>query len=266
MMDGWVKVVKKLSRGYLKIFCRPGDEKWVNLALSYWQGEITDLTRVKSSPHAIVYEGTVMAQSCYFKRYTMRGISDRIKHILRPSRARRDLINGEMIQSLGFYSPHSLCLIEECRAGFVQQSALITGAIKDALSVTCWINEECADSPDLRQRFLKAFGHVAGAWHSKGLHHGDMRLGNILCRFLNGEFVFFWLDNERTKWYTTLPMSRRINNLVQVNMNRKLTLTDRMRFWSAYIEKAGLPSHQEKRIMRKVIKKTVKRWKKKDWI
>ena len=266
MMDGWVKVVKKLSRGHLKIFCRPGDEKWVNLAFSYWQGEITDLTRVKSSPDTIVQEGTVMAQSCYFKRYMMRGISDRIKHIIRPSRARRDLINGKMIQSLGFYSPRSLCLIEECRAGFVRQSALITGAIKDAPSVGYWINQEFADSQELRQRFLEAFGHVVGAWHSKGLHHGDMRLGNILCRFLNGEFVFYWLDNERTKRYAAFSLSRRVSNLVQVNIDPDLPQTDRMEFWKAYIEETGLSARQEKELMRKVILKTGKRWKKKGWI
>jgi tRNA A-37 threonylcarbamoyl transferase component Bud32 len=266
MMDGWVKVVKKLSRGHLKIFYRPGDEKRVNLAFSYWQGEITGLTRVKSSTDTIVHEGTVMAQSCYFKRYMMRGVSDRIKHIIRPSRARRDLINEEMIQSLGFYSPRSLCLIEECRAGFVRQSALITGAIKDAPSVSYWINQGFADSPELRQRFLKAFGHVAGAWHSKGLHHGDMRLGNILCRFLNGEFVFYWLDNERTKRYAILPLPRRVSNLVQVNMEPGLSPMDRMEFWKAYIEKNSLSTRQEKELMRKVILKTKKRWEKKGWI
>jgi hypothetical protein len=148
----------------------------------------------------------------------------------------------------------------------LRQSALVTEAIKDAPSVSYWINQGFADSPELRQRFLPAFGHVAGALHSKGLHHGDMRLGNILCSFSNGEFVFYWLDNERTKRYAILPLSRRVNNLVQVNMEPGLSPMDRMEFWNAYIEKNNLSARQEKELMRKVIRKTRKRWEKKGWI
>jgi Lipopolysaccharide kinase (Kdo/WaaP) family. len=265
-MKGWVKVEKKLFRGYLKIYHRPGDGKWVDLAFPYWQGELTSLTRIESSQSAVVHEGNVEALPCYFKRYLIRDFKDRIKHIIRPSRARRAMRGDAKVQSCGFNSPRVLCLIEERISGLLRQSALVTEAIKGAPSVSYWINQGFADSPELRQRFLPAFGHMAGAWHSKGLHHGDMRLGNILCRFFNGEFVFYWLDNERTKRYTTLPLSRRVNNLVQVNMEPGLSPMDRMELWNVYIEENDLSARQEKEVMRKVIRKTRKRWEKKGWI
>ena len=259
IMDDCIKTEKKLSRGYLKIFYRRGDEKWGNLALSYWEGKIERLTRVKSSPHTIIHAGTVMDQSFYFKRYLMRDTGDRIKHIIRPSRARRAFVNGEMIEALGFHPPRSVCFIEEWRAGFIQESALITEAIKDAPEVRCYIDTVTTGSVQLRRQFLQSLGRAVGAMHSRGVHHGDMRVGNILCRFLHDEFVFYWLDNERTKRYATLPMSRRINNLVQLNMERGLTLTDRMRFWKAYMEESRIPSIQEKEITHKVMKKTMER-------
>ena len=265
-MKNWVKAVKKLSPGHLKIYHRPGDDKWVDLAFSYWKGELTSLTEVESSQFAVVHEGSIGALSCYFKQYLIRDYKDRIKHIIRPSRARRALINGEMVQSSGFNSPRALCLIEEYRFGIVYQSALITEAINDAPSVTNLINNGTFDSPRRMHQLLVSFGHAVGLWHSKGLHHGDMRLGNILCRLYNDEFVFYWLDNERTKKYTTLPLSKRINNLVQVNMEPGLSPMDRMQFWNAYIEKHNLSARQEKRLMRKVIQKTKERWKKKGWI
>lgn len=265
-MKGWVKVEKKLFRGYIKIYHHSGEDRWVDIAVSYWEGGMTPLTRVESSQSAVVHEGNVEALSCYFKRYLIRDFKDRIKHIIRPSRARRAMRSDEKVQSYGFNSPRSLCLIEERRYGFLRQSALVTEAIKDAPSVSYWINQGFDNSPELRQRFLSAFGHVAGTWHSKGLHHGDMRLGNILCSFRNGEFVFYWLDNERTERYTLLPLSRRVNNLVQVNMEPGLSPMDRMEFWNAYIEKNNLSARQEKELMHKVIRKTRKRWKKKGWL
>ena len=265
-MKGWVKVEKKLFRGYLEIYHRPGEDKWVDIAVSYWEGGMTHLTKVESSQFAVVHEGNVGALSCYFKRYLIRDYRDGIKHIIRPSRARRALRGDEKVQSYGFNSPRALCLIEERISGLLRQSVLVTESIKDAPSVSYWINQGFADSPELRQQFLEDFGHVAGVWHSKGLHHGDMRLGNILCSFSNGKFVFYWLDNEGTKRYTILPLSRRVNNLVQVNMEPGLSPMDRIGFWNAYIEKNNLSARQEKELMRKVIRKTGKRWKKKGWI
>lgn len=265
-MKGWVKVEKKLFRGYLKIYHRPGEDRWVDIAVSYWKGKLTPLTRIESSHSAVLHKGNVEALTCYFKRYLIRDFKDMIKHIIRPSRARRALRGDEEVQASGFNSPRALCLMEEHISGLLRQSALVTEAIDGAPSATYWINQGFADSQDQRLRFLKAFGHVVGEWHSKGLYHGDMRLGNILSRPDNGEFVFYWLDNEGTKRYTTLPLSRRVNNLVQVNMDTGLSRMDRMEFWNAYIEKNSLSVQQEKELMLKVTRKTRKRWKKKGWV
>lgn len=57
------------------------------------------------------------------------------------------------------------------------------------------------------------------------------------------------------------------SNLMQLNMEREgLTRADRFRFWRAYAEASGIPSDRHKRVMRRVIRKTRKRWKKRGWL
>ena len=190
--------------------------------------------------------------------------------MIQMSRAKRALIRGEEIQALGFSSPRVLCLIEERRAGFVRQSALITEAIHDASNIRDWLDRpelEVANSIRRKRQLLRAFGRAVGAWHEAGLYHGDMRTSNILCRTSKGEFTFFWLDNERSRKFALLPMRFRVHNLMQVNMERRgVTLMDRMRFWKAYLEETHISSNQQKRIIWKVIRKTKKRWKKRGWM
>ncbi|UCD70747.1 MAG: hypothetical protein JSW70_07000 [Syntrophobacterales bacterium] len=244
----------------------------MNLALAYWQGKLNGLSIVRSSRFAIVHKFSVAPGSltCYAKRFLIRDWSDWIKHMIQMSRAKRALIRGEEIQALGFSSPRALCLIEECWAVFVRQSALITEAIHDAPNIRDWLNRpelEVANSIQRKRQLLRTFGRAVGAWHEAGLYHGDMRTSNILCRTYKGGFTFFWVDNERSRKFARLPMRLRVHNLMQVNMERRgVTMTDRMRFWKAYLEETHIPTNQQKRVIWKVIRKTKKRWKKRGWV
>lgn len=218
--------------GHSEIYQRPREDQWVELALAYWQGKLNGLTVVQSSHFSIVHKFSVMPGSltCYVKRFLIRDWSDWIKHMIQMSRAKRALIRGEEIQALGFSSPRVLCLIEERRAGFVRQSALITEAIHDASNIRDWLDRpelEVANSIRRKRQLLRAFGRAVGAWHEAGLYHGDMRTSNILCRTYKGGFTFFWLDNERSRKFALLPMRFRVHNLMQVNMERRgVTLMD----------------------------------------
>jgi hypothetical protein len=206
----------------------------------------------------------------YFKRYLIRDWRDVLKHAFRPSRARRALLRGEELAALGIGAPRAVCLVEETRLGLVRGSALVTESIDNAPNLRDWLNK-----PDLgvcgrkreRRVLLAAFAREVARWHNAGLHHADMRIGNILCRTSPSGWTFHWLDNEGNARYSTLPDSERVHNLMQVNMERTgVTLTDRMFFWDAYAEAANVDPMEGRAIQRAVIDYTQRRWKERGWL
>ncbi len=94
--------------------------------------------------------------------------------------------------------------------------------------------------------------------HAKGIFHGDLRLGNILARQEKTCWRFFFLDNERTKKFDSLPFKLRVKNLVQVNMVPKVCVsnTDRMRFFREYCAENKISKRQSKPLTEKVVEKT----------
>jgi hypothetical protein len=206
----------------------------------------------------------------YFKRYLIRDWRDVLKHAFRPSRARRALQRGEELTQLGIHTPRAVCLIEEKRGGFVRGSALVTETIDNAPNLRAWLN-----TPELgvegnrkkRRALLAAFAREVARWHNAGLHHADMRIGNILCRPDAAGWIFHWLDNEGNRRYAALPEAERVHNLMQVNMERTgITMADRMFFWRVYAEACGLPAERERAIQFAVIDYTQRRWKERGWL
>ncbi len=243
------------------------DESLVGTACAYWADNLTGLTRVNSSPEAIVAMGSISGRSggFYFKRYLMRDKYDFLKHVFRRSRAGRELYGCELVSSFGIKTPKPVCLIEERRLGIVTGSALITEAVVEVQSLTEYMSKRSLAAPE-RGMFLKGLGEEVAKWHNAGLCHGDMRSGNILCRRRESGFQFYWLDNERSR--KTNSRHERVRNLVQLNMTRDgVKLTDRMHFWRAYAGavKCYGDDKDKKDILRQVATWTRKRWRQRKW-
>ena len=261
MLSDWVKVVKKTSQGRITIHHKPGDARWVDTAVAYWENRLPGLEPVPASKFARVQR----RDGYFFKRYMVRGLHDAMKDWFRPSRARRALDCGEDIESLGFNAPRSVCLIEDGR-----ESALVTEAIENAPDFRAWLNKPelgVAASRKKKRVLLRAVAEHIATWHNAGLHHPDLRIGNLLCRQDSGVWRFFWLDNEAITRHGHLPERLRIHNLMQVNMERTgVTLADRMYFWHCYVEKAGIRERDQRRILRGVMDWTQKRWHERGWL
>ncbi len=241
--------------------------EWTATALELLQAPVQPERVIHQSRHAVVEkvragpDQRMMA----FKRYRLRRWTDYFKHIFRPARARRDLVKNLMVIQAGFHSMNSVCLLERRRWGVPVESALLTEWIDDAPTVRIWLTERRLDREQKRE-FLRGLARETARFHQTGLFHGDMRLTNILCRF-DGEWMFYWIDNERSRRYSTLPASKRIRNLMQLNMDRQgLTRTDRMQFWKIYAERADLGASDRKAIARQVIRWTRKRWMERGWL
>ena len=253
---------------HLSVYTRSKANAWVELALLFRKGLHQEFVTVASSSTARVYRKRVpfVNQTCYFKEYLKRDAWDPLKDLFRASRAKRALRSEEEATKQGFHLPRSLCLIEEYRWGIRTYCALVTESIDEAKSVRDQIRlqrEKTTEASRSKRKLLSAFGREVGTWHAAGFHHGDLRLGNVLYQPNRG---FSWLDNERNQRYRRLPLRQRVHNLTQINFEPLgLSKTDKMRFWRPYASLQKFTRYEERKVIKRVLKKTRKRRRKRGW-
>ena len=256
----------------LTVLHRVDQPFWPELADEYVLGNLTTWERVPSADTSIVMKGPLPAtnEPCFAKQYLNRNRIEPLKDLLRPSRARRAMNGNETARAAGFHAPRALCVVEKRSLGRVVFNALFSEAIENAPPLRSWLTDPAlgvAQNTAARRDFLRAFARELGRWHAAGLHHGDLRLGNVLCRREGGGFVFFWIDNERTRRHESIPFQVRVHNLMRINFEPVgISGADRMRAWKAYLETAGVPDHQRKRLLREVVRATMARRKRRGMV
>ncbi len=266
---GWTRS-EHLGEG-LTVYHRPSENYWTAIGAAFYREQLPGLVRVESARTARVYRGSVDAAgcACYFKSYLRRDWSDTVKDAFRASRAMRALMNEQMCGPLGFHLPRSLCLVEKIHGVGLTYCALINEAVEDAPTLRDWLTREdlgLVNDRAGKREMLCAFARELGAWHAAGLHHGDLRLGNVLCRKQEGVYTFYWLDNERNRTFDVLPLRLRVHNLMRINFEPcGVDQTDRLRFWNAYLETAKLRVEDRESALSRTISKTHVRRKKRGW-
>jgi hypothetical protein len=238
------------------------------------------LTTVRSSKFSRVYKFTGgfgdvdpaldkggVDKVVYFKQYLCRSVWDFIKHLFRASRARRAFKASLMLAENGFYTP-TIVAMGECKSSFYHtENFLVTLKVENAKQIYQLIPNTRSNltSEQLRSKreLIRAFGRTIGKMHADGIFHGDLRLGNVLARRGSSGWRFFFIDNERTWKFSSLPDRLRLKNLVQINMTRTgISRTDRLRFFKAYLEKNCDIQNMYKTLAGKVRLKTKRRSKK----
>ncbi len=233
-------------------------------------------TAVESSKFARVYQFTAKLnnteRTVYFKQYLSRSAVDLIKHLLRPSRAKRAFNATQMLKQNGFKAPAIIAMGERKSDPFNTDNFLLTLEVENGKriyeiipnSVSNLTAEQMRD----KREWLRVLGRTVGQMHKAGIFHGDMRLGNVLGRKNKDGRQFFFLDNERTKKFRRLPFRLRVRNLVQLNMHHQIAITnsDRMRFFREY--RSQNKNSKQIRLIKKVVKITNRRLEKKckNWV
>jgi tRNA A-37 threonylcarbamoyl transferase component Bud32 len=200
--------------------------------------------RVPSSDYTRVFKFNIsidgVAHQLYLKKYLYRSPLDFIKHLFRPSRAKRAFNATLMLHENGFDAPVVIGLFEHCIGPFCTGNLLLTDEIENSKSLPQLLTDICQNSGRdtfvSKRALIEAFGRTIGQMHAKGIFHGDLRLGNVLVAGEERKWRFFFIDNERTKKFYRLPDRLRLKNLVQINMFRfGITNTDRLRFFKTYL-------------------------------
>ncbi len=235
--------------------------------------QLYKLAAVESSKFARVYQFTMKFneadKTVYLKQYLSRSVIDLIKHLVRRSRARRAFIAKQMLKKNGFEAPAIIAMGERKCSFFTTDNFLLTLEVENAKQIYEIIPNIVSNltSEQLRDKreWLRALGRTVGRMHKVGIFHGDMRIGNVLGQKSKDGRQFFFLDNERTRKFRRLPYRLRVRNLVQLNMHPKNTLTnsDRIRFFKEYRAENKNSKSKENRLIKRVVKLTGRRLRKK---
>lgn len=208
---------------------------------------------------------TAHEQYLYFKQYLYRSPLDFLKHIFRPSRAKRAADAATMLAQHDLSTPEIVAIGHLKIAGFCIKTFVITKTVENAKNLYACLEDVMNGPASNRHKFLTDLGKTIGTMHNAGIFHGDLRPGNVMARLQNGNWMFYFLDNERTKKFANLPEKLRLKNLVQINMitDDRLTAADRMRFYKIYNNAHTIPIINQKQLAIKTTKKTAKRLAKK---
>ncbi|MDD5135236.1 MAG: lipopolysaccharide kinase InaA family protein [Phycisphaerae bacterium] len=222
-------------------------------------GQRSLFTKLSSSKFANVFKFDLTFKGKVYnlilKQYLNRSFSDILKNHLLPCRAERAFKAGLMLERNGFLSPLMVAVGKKVCMGFMSRNFLVTSEIKNAVSLPKLLEE---NTPQ-RHQLIEQFGRTVGIMHGKNIFHGDLRLGNVLVKSMDGKFDFYFLDNERTRKFWKLPYSKRIKNLVQINMLRDgISNADRMRFFREYFKQQHIEMSREE-LITEIIARTNKR-------
>jgi tRNA A-37 threonylcarbamoyl transferase component Bud32 len=260
---GWSRV--RLGRGKrLWVWAPAGESCWTEVASLYASGELPALARVGGAPSSVVHRGPLPGLSgvFYLKRFLARGWRDRALALVRASRAMRDWRGSRLVAAAGIGVPRLRCVIEERAFGIRTAGVSISEAIEPAATVHAELFLGAgleSLGPAERRLLLGAFARNVGAWHRAGLCHGDMHMANVLCRREDGVWRFWWLDHENSMRDGSIRA--RARNLTDINRNPRVATTDRFRFWRAYCEAAAIPAADREALLREVIRRSRRRWK-----
>jgi serine/threonine protein kinase len=260
-ISGWtVSVRTDFGKSSIHRLLPPGEQ---------FDGVRGPFNEVNASEYARVFRCSVgfrgSRRNFYLKQFLFRSTWDFVKHLFRPSRAKRALAGSLLLNEYGFCAPDIIALGERRCGPVCTSNFFITSELDNAKNLYDFFDGNWrGQSPQVlrdKRRFIRALGKTVGRMHRAGIFHGDLRAGNVLVRNTEAGWQFCFLDNERTRKFAFLPGRLRLKNLVQINMlqSKVISNTDRMRFFTSYLAQNERIRGRWKDLARKVVVKTSRR-------
>jgi hypothetical protein len=222
-----------------------------------------DFIPVVSSGFARVYSFAFNGEYYFYKKFLSRNVFEPIKNFFRGVRATRALKGDHLLIKNGFNAPKCLLIGKKGSNIF-----MVSEGIKGGKDLIRLVEEEFSGDmtrAKIREKrnLCRLLGKEIGKLHAAGIIHGDLRWGNVMIVKSPEVAIQIWfLDNERTVGYSSIPQKMRIVNLVQMNMisTSVITSTDRMIFYLSYLSKNPDMIAQKWNLAQKVLRKTAIRF------
>lgn len=200
---------------------------------------------LQSSGNASVWKFPSGGTWYVLKEYLGGGRLQAVKSVFRGTRAERAWNNCNQLIRSGFPSPAPVLWAAERSGSLASRNFLVAEYVLQSCGIHSFVLENFpfpVPKDRLREKrsLITQFGSFIGDLHARGFFHGDLRLENILVTVSGkGGYCFFLIDNERNRHFPGgIPYRYRLRNLVQANIIiiPEITMTDRMRFFNAYLE------------------------------
>jgi len=193
---------------------------------------------VVSSPNTEVRRFSYQGRAYFLKEYFFLGWKKHFKVLRRGEHLVRI---ATRMEEHGFLTPR---VVGIGRSG--RNRRVVTEAVEDARDVWQVLYPDFKrHRGDMEDGFLQALGHTIGDLHRSGFFHGDLRWRNVLTRIDEGSWKFYFIDNDRTRWFRWgIPFSCRVKNLSQMLFSGLLvgwSQPEWMMFFSCYLDRSGLP-------------------------
>ncbi len=143
----------------------------------------------------------------FLKRYKIRGLTDRLKYLVVPSKARKEWRMAHRALRKSIPTPLPLAMAERSKGCFLQDALLITQAISPSYPLIELISQGGHEGI-----FFQA-ARLLSQTHKAGLLHQDLHAGNILVGM--AEKKLYLIDLHRSRFVRSVSRRRSIWNLAQ---------------------------------------------------
>lgn len=155
--------------------------------------------------------------SLVIKKYKVPNPINRVVYTLWKDKATRSYDNAARLRSLGIGTPHEIALIRPPRTQLFDISYFVSAYTPDPpLAEILDADNPLAEGSDTR-RGIEAFAAFTAELHRQGVEHRDYNRTNILFRKEDGGFRFSLIDNNRMRFFNTLPRKRCWESLARLD-------------------------------------------------
>lgn len=242
---------KTNKKGY-KLLSDKKHEHIVDWFLENQEDEMKLPSPFHTSRYSTVWKIDNFEGNSYFiKRFRPESFPVRLKDSLRGSRALRSWKAGQMLERKGFSVPQVISLGERRSLGLLADSFMITLPIEGISLLELLLPVKNVRT---KRTIIRRIGNEIGRLHREGIIHGDLIPGNIFAIGKSDHINLCLLDNERTRDVGKIPLHERVKNLVQFNrvIVPRVTASDRVRFFDAYLEENSELKADRKELLRKI--------------
>ncbi len=190
------------------------------LARAIADAEKTPVRVIKSAAHGRVLRAQLLGRDALIKRYDLPRLADRLKYLLRPSRARRAWAAAQTFIRLGIPTPEPLGFLEIYSGPVPARSYFITAFMPETVSAGPWMRSRMPrQPPELRAAVRKDLLELLLALYRKEIYHADTKTPNLLVLAPedSARRRFFWIDLECVRFGVRPTRHQVIRNLVQLN-------------------------------------------------